>query len=451
MIVVSGRQGAELWAENPLPIELIIAEMEKLLPDGKQAVFLCGESLNGELGRQIMKQLREEGRQAIETRDLSVLEKAEVIVDCLHGCQLDHVLSNEEITLIETVNNANAFVLALDVPSGLNSDNGALYGACIKADVTLTLQAPKTGLYFYPGSEQAGKIIIAGQVNNLTGDMFINNFKDIAEMIPVRKPHSHKGTYGKVLLIGGGPGMSGACLLAAKAILRCGAGMLTVMCHEEVWPVIGSNLPEAMTIPFTEDNYRKIWAQTDLSRYTLIAIGPGLGRTESTEYLLNRVLATELPCVIDADGLFFLQGHQELLNRKALTVITPHAMEYQRIFGFEQAKLIADLKRESLEYPNLVIVYKCEHTLIAHQGHITINTTGNNAMAKGGSGDVLCGLTAAFTAQRTDEKAVIAAVYLHSLAADQWLESHSSYSLLPSDLIAGVDRILLTWQKEQKR
>jgi len=142
--------------------------------------------------------------------------------------------------------------------------------------------------------------------------------------------------------------------------------------------------------------------------------------------------------------LYYLKNNLEMVrNRKALTVITPHIVEYQRIFEYRENTIIEDLKKISLEYPGLITVLKSEHTIIAHEGKICINVTGNNALAKGGSGDVLCGVIGGLFAQRSDVAAVEAAVYVHSLAADRWCEAHSSYSLLASDLIDMIDEILL--------
>ncbi|MBQ9037718.1 MAG: NAD(P)H-hydrate dehydratase, partial [Erysipelotrichaceae bacterium] len=183
--------------------------------------------------------------------------------------------------------------------------------------------------------------------------------------------------------------------------------------------------------------------QLNLNDFSMLVIGPGLGRSNDTEYILETALKSELPCVIDADGLFFLKNHLDLLKvRKALTVITPHLGEYQRIFDYKEDSIVNDLINISKEYDNTVIVLKGEHTLVAYQGKITVNTTGNNALAKGGSGDVLCGVIGALLAQRCDIDSVVAGVYIHSYGADKWVENNSSYSLMASDLIEMIDKVL---------
>ena len=146
--------------------------------------------------------------------------------------------------------------------------------------------------------------------------------------------------------------------------------------------------------------------------------------------------------ILDADGLYYLKDSIELLHRQYMTVITPHLGEYQRIFEYRPSNIIPDLISISAEYPNLITVLKSENTLTTYDRQITVNRTGNNALAKGGSGDVLCGLIAGLFARQPDINSVIAAVYIHSLAADYWIRENSAYSLLASDLILQIEKIL---------
>ncbi|MBQ1522330.1 MAG: NAD(P)H-hydrate dehydratase, partial [Erysipelotrichaceae bacterium] len=189
-------------------------------------------------------------------------------------------------------------------------------------------------------------------------------------------------------------------------------------------------------------------ADLNTDNYSLIVFGPGAGRNEITEKILVYVLKQDKDVILDADGLFYLKKHMDLLNRPKMTVITPHLGEYQRIFDYDPETIVSDLAEISEKYPTLITVLKSENTLTAYRGQITVNTTGNNALAKGGSGDVLCGFTAGLFAQKPDVSSVIAAVYIHSLAADYWIREHSSYSLLASDLIEQIDKILFEMQNE---
>ncbi|MBR2702012.1 MAG: NAD(P)H-hydrate dehydratase [Erysipelotrichaceae bacterium] len=274
------------------------------------------------------------------------------------------------------------------------------------------------------------------------------DYDEIRNMIPVRYKHSHKGDYGKVLLIGGHDNTVGACIMCARTILKSGAGLLTIMSYLETVRTAHEVLPEAMTITMNPEIIESQLAELNMDNYSLIVFGPGAGRNEITEKLLVYVLKQDRDVILDADGLYYLKKHIDLLNRSKTTVITPHLGEYKRVFEYDRDKILSDLTALSEKYPTLITVLKGVNTLIAYQGHITVNRTGNNALAKGGSGDVLCGLTGGLFAQKPDVSSVIAAVYIHSLAADYWVREHSSYSLLASDLIEQIDKILFEMQNE---
>lgn len=274
------------------------------------------------------------------------------------------------------------------------------------------------------------------------------DYEQIRKMLPVRYRHSHKGDYGKVLLIGGHDNTVGACIMCGRMILKSGAGLLTIMSYPETVRTAHEVLPEAMTLTINAEDIDSQLADLNTDNYSLIVFGPGAGRNEITEKILVYVLKQDKDVILDADGLFYLKKHMDLLNRPKMTVITPHLGEYQRIFDYDPETIVSDLAEISEKYQTLITVLKSENTLTAYRGQITVNTTGNNALAKGGSGDVLCGFTAGLFAQKPDVSSVIAAVYIHSLAADYWIREHSSYSLLASDLIEQIDKILFEMQNE---
>ena len=451
------------------------------LPQGK-VLFLCGNNRNGDCGLLAASLLLRDSDRKIKAavsendsvyhehaagQNLEILRvqrlirqavsDADIIVDCIYGYDLDEEVSYPYSYWIEWVNAARAYVVSLDVPSGLNSDNGSVMGSCVKADETLAIQLPKIGCYLYPGSSLCGDLkiedigISSEAISETETDCNITTYEEMKAALPSRFKHSHKGTYGKVLLIAGSSGKSGACLLSARALMKSGAGLLTVMSERDVTDVVKNNLFEAMTLTVNVGNIESSLNGINFKDYTLIVMGPGLGRSLQTEIVLKKVLGSDLPVVIDADGLYYLKNNLEMVrNRKALTVITPHIVEYQRIFEYRENAVIDDLRRISLEYPNLITVLKSEHTIIAHDGKICINVTGNNALAKGGSGDVLCGVIGGLFAQRNDVSAVEAAVYVHSLAADRWCDVHSSYSLLASDLIEMIDSVLFEMTRGKK-
>ncbi|MDI9541051.1 MAG: NAD(P)H-hydrate dehydratase [Bacillota bacterium] len=378
-----------------------------------------------------------------------MIEKDIYIVDCMFGYDISETIYYPFNYLIDKINESKCYVLSCDVPSGVDTDNGCIDRSTIKADATVVLQLIKPGYYLYPASSYTGKLIVDNigvsyqTIEKTETDIFVNNLSEIKEMIPQRVKHSHKMSYGKVLLIAGSEGKIGASLLCGSAILKTGAGYLTVLSYPEVIKAFNSQLIEAVTETFDVYNIRyQMENNFDFRNYSLIVIGPGLGVNSTTEYLVRKVLETDIPVVIDADGLNYLKNNLELLKRDVLTVITPHLGEFKRTFVYNQKIIIEDLQRYTTSFPDLAIVLKGEHTLIGYQGKVTINTTGNNALAKAGSGDVLCGIISGFLAQRCDIESIISAVYIHSLAADYWCINNSPYSLLASDLIKMIDRIL---------
>ncbi len=390
-------------------------------------------------------------------RDIKrVVERANFIVDCIAGSEQKERIAYPYDLFIEWINNSGAFVLSCDVPSGLDVDNGAVLGACVQANESFCLQLPKLGMYLYPGNTYCGKIILENigisqeSIENLLCQHHISEYNDIKKKLPVRVAHSHKGTYGKVLLVAGHENTVGASALCGKTIMKTGAGLLTILSYKEVIDVYKVSLPEVMTITL-EDNIIYQLEHFDFSRFDLIVIGPGLSRDKKTEILLQYVLRTDKNVLIDADGLYYLKNNLELLKRDKLTVITPHLVEYQRVFDYDASRILTDLSAILKIYQNLVIVLKSENTIVAYRDKVNINTCGNNALAKGGSGDVLAGCISGFLAQRADYDSVVAGVFVHSKAADYWVKDHSHYSLLASDLIDCIDKVLFEMTNEEKR
>ncbi len=475
MKVIMAADMAELMAGCPQPAQLAdkqaLVLTEHVMAAGPAAVLImAGPSANGTVGCRLAFRLAQKGIRvtvaAADKRNTGRLKKGgivvvstadeiaqalsanETVIDCLYGCELTRPIRPPYAGWIDQLNGAAGrhHVISADIPSGINGDSGTLFGAAVKADVTVAMQWPKAGCYRYPAAAYCGTIITASiglKDNHSAGLVSINDDTSIRRCLPVRQADSHKGSYGKVLLIAGHDGTTGACLMCAEAILRSGAGLLTVMSYPEVIELVRDRLWEAMTVVMDENPGAGLAAAVDFDRFDLIVIGPGLGRNEKTAQLTEQVLKTAKPCVADADALFYLPRFLDIVKkRRCLTVITPHQAEYDRIFSYRPQTAIADLARISRQYPSLVIVLKGPYTLIGHKGRLVINTTGCNALAKGGSGDVLTGIVAGFMAARPVVDSVIAAVYVHSKAADYWVKQHSGYSLLATDLIKQADRVL---------
>jgi NAD(P)H-hydrate epimerase len=260
----------------------------------------------------------------------------------------------------------------------------------------------------------------------------------IARLVQPRDTFAHKGNFGHALLIAGNTGKMGAALLAAKACLRSGAGLVTVQALADTFTIVQVAIPEAMCV--ARD------AEIAFEKYTAIGIGPGLGTDTISSELVNKVLnnATQ-PLVLDADALNIIAANHLLEHIPSNAIITPHAIEFDRLFGnhHNDAERWLTAIEASTKYP-FVIVLKGHHTLIAQHGKAWYNTTGNAGMAKGGSGDVLTGIITALLAQRyTLEHTAILGVYLHGLAGDLMLTNEAMESVLPTDLIAHIGKAYL--------
>ena len=459
MIIVSKEERQNIENKNIISgyctfsdIVLSAAEaLEKQILSDKpgKAVIACGSGRKGEIGRKLRELLKQNSDIDItiidEKHSENVFRNAEYIVDCIRGYDESDSISFPYDAWIDMINESDAYVLACDLPSGIDCDNGTVCKHTVKADATVVHGFPFRGVYLFPGSSYCGKLIYAESVlkaYEFKAETVSYDYDEIIGMLPVRSSHSHKGDYGRVLLIGGSENMVGACIMCGRMILKAGAGLLTVLSYRETVRTAHEVLPEAMTMTIRENDLDSQLAEIELDNYTLIVFGPGAGRNKITEKILKYVLRSDKDVILDADGLYYLKDSIELLHRQYMTVITPHLGEYQRIFEYRPSNIIPDLISISAEYPNLITVLKSENTLTTYDRQITVNRTGNNALAKGGSGDVLCGLIAGLFARQPDINSVIAAVYIHSLAADYWIRENSAYSLLASDLILQIEKIL---------
>lgn len=267
--------------------------------------------------------------------------------------------------------------------------------------------------------------------------------KHIRTILPGRKNDSHKGTYGHSLLIAGNTGTMGAAVIAAKACLRSGTGLLTVNVPKEERVILQTSVPEAM-VSLREEH-------TDLKKISAIGIGPGLGTGSAQKALLKNILKnSQCPLVLDADALNMIAGDNSLWKAvPASTIITPHPKEFDRLFGehkhHEERIKGAIAKAAELK---LIIVLKGHHTIITSGTHSFYNMTGNAGLAKGGSGDALTGMLTALLAQGSKPlEAALAAVYLHGLAADITLKEQSMESMLISDVINNIGKAFKLCQK----
>lgn len=392
----------------------------------------------------------------------ALIEEADLLLDAVVGTGFKPPLRGPAATLRDLVNAVTVPVVAVDLPSGWDSDSREFSAACAyRADAVVTFTAPKlahvcgnlTGRVYDPiVVSPIGSPAEAVQSNLKLA--WAGASKAITE--PPRLADSNKGMYGHVLLIGGSRGKAGAPSMASLAALRSGAGLVTAGIVESILPTVTSIAAELMTIALKEgakgeidrSNLEGEAFQQIIDKKTVLAIGPGLGQEPATEeFLLGLIEKTTQPLVIDADALNILARHPEKIDGRSRTmVLTPHPGEMARLAGISTKEVQANresLARDFARRNHVTLVLKGWRTLIAHpDGSIAVNTTGNPGMAKGGSGDILTGIVAAILAQHPDRvaDAVNAAVYLHGLAADLAVREQDEHTLLATDTVAHLWR-----------
>ena len=395
-------------------------------------------------------------RSAEQTRPL--LAASEILVDALLGTGLSSEVTGAYREAIEVMNEADKPVIAVDLPSGIHADTGAILGHAVRASLTVTLGLPKLGLYLGAGIDHAGVIRIVdigmppAYVDTLAQRTLLLTTADIATMLPARDPSSHKGTFGHAGILAGSVGKTGAAALAAQAALRIGAGLVTVATPSSVNDVLESKLLEAMTMPFPETKARTL-ARSGLDRIvafiqarTAVAIGPGLSTHHETVELVQSLMKhLDRPSVLDADALNALASRAALLTEcKTPPILTPHPGEMARLEANATARSInadrINTARRFARERGVFLVLKGARTIIARpDGLVAICPTGNPGMATAGTGDVLTGMIVGLLAQGVPSwEAACAATYLHGSAGDLAAQQLGQAGMLASDLIAHI-------------
>lgn len=376
-----------------------------------------------------------------------------VVTDALFGVGLSREISGRYADIIEWMNRQNARKVAVDIPSGVCARTGRILGTAFRAELTVSMECVKLGCELFPGKAYAGETVAApigiskGIFKDNKDVCFTYDKEEIPSLLPRRSADSHKGSYGKVLMVTGSSGMAGACFLSAKAAYSTGAGLVQIYTAEENRQVIQQLLPEAIVSCY--DGYDGAELSGLLKWADVVCIGCGLGKSEVSEQLLVHTLKeADIPCVIDADGLNLLCGHMELLKESsAPLILTPHMMEMSRLTGKSVAELKADrmtiLRAFTGEYP-AVCALKDSRTAVAQRGRQTfLNLAGNNAMAKAGSGDVLAGTITGLLAQGMGAfEGAAMGVFLHACGGDEARKEKGAYSVLARDLTAGIEDVL---------
>ncbi len=492
--------------------EEILKKWSGILQKGSHVLIAAGNGNNGGDGAALARLLYQDGFQVTlwisgETekyseamrKQMEILEKYEAVgagrlkitetiadedydmtVDALFGIGLSRQLSGIWQEKTRWLDSLSGIKIALDIPSGISADNGRILGAAFRADMTITFGFLKTGMLLYPGKEYCGEIRVCDI--GITQESFLGEMPAgitcgedrLMELYPARRPDSHKGSYGKVLLIAGSIKMPGAALIAGETLFRSGAGMVRILSPTENRDIIIGSLPEAM--------YMSLTAETDwealLDWCDTVIAGPGIGTDAAAAGMLRQLFEAliknqkKIPVVLDADALNLTAVSTEqrklirtCVQRGAAVIMTPHMAELCRLLGCDmetlkenRLKLMEDYCREN----GVILVSKDAATVVGMYGRLPqhteeeqffyyINQTGNNGMATAGSGDVLSGILGASAALEAVQKAkeeqnffyaALRGVYLHGLAGDKAARTLGKAGMKAGDIISALPGLL---------
>jgi NAD(P)H-hydrate epimerase len=440
--LVTARHLRNLGAE---PVVLLLASKSEL--KGDAALNLAAAEKSG-------VEVVDVSTEMCWKKQAMTLAHASVIVDAVFGTGLQKPAEGLYARAIEDMNKARGFRLAVDIPSGLSSDSFEIVGPAIRADLTVTLAAPKIAHVFPPASELAGELVVADigipafllEDEKLSLEMI--GRESILPYFAKRRRDGHKGTYGHLLVLAGSKGKAGAAVMAGKAALRMGAGLVTIGTADAAVPGVARGMMELMTEPLADTAEGTIAASAVAAAEKLakgkdaVVLGPGLTTQPSTaEFVRTLIPRLRVPLLVDADGLNILAGHLDLLRAAAgPVVLTPHPGEFGRLTGLPVPEVLAkrlELAPRFAREHNVILVLKGFRTIVAApNGRVYVNPTGNPGMATGGSGDVLSGMIGSQLVQSKDALgATLAAVYVHGMSGDLAAARLSEKALIAGDLI----------------
>jgi hydroxyethylthiazole kinase-like uncharacterized protein yjeF len=424
---------------------------ELISEKSKDVLVLAGPGNNGGDARIAAEHLRQKFFRvslASSPRELPADRSWGLVIDGLFGIGLARNVAGEHALLVDYANRQRCPVLALDLPSGIQSDTGQVLGHAVRATHTLTFIGLKPGLLTLDGPDHCGAIRVASlgaDLSKARTSAWVADPALFEGVLKARPRNFHKGVAGSVGILGGARGMTGAALLAGRAALRLGAGRVYVGFLNEDLPV-DFGAPELM-----------LRHADDVLGLDLDAVvaGPGVGRTEHAATLVGAVLTSELPCVLDADALNLMAEDPNLreacARRGGETLLTPHPAEAGRLLGMSTAEVQADrlaaARAIAVRYNAHVVLKGNGSVLVARDGHLFLNTTGNPGMASAGMGDTLCGILGALLAQRySGESALVLGVHLHGAAADALAAAGSGpVGLTASEVAEAARRLWNDW------
>lgn len=374
-----------------------------------------------------------------------------VIIDALFGIGLSREIEGSYKEAIRYINEAKGFKVSVDIPSGISADTGKVMGSAVRADLTVAIAYKKLGHVLYPGASFCNKIIVSdiGVYGADKINAVISYDKNDLAKLPKRVAYSNKGTYGKALIIAGSVNMAGAAYLAAYAAYKTGCGLVRIVTPKENREILQSLLPEAILSTYQTQDPDLQMIEEAISWAEVINIGPGLGKSETAKSILELVLAKRnCPLVIDADAINLMAKHQELWDENMKdVVITPHLKEMSGICQKDIVEIKENLIQTATRLASmhkLVCVLKDTRTIVADcEQLVYINQSGNNGMAKAGSGDILSGIITGLLAQHMEifEGAALG-VYLHGLSGDEAAQKMGQYGILARDIADSISSVI---------
>ena len=466
----------------------VVREVGKILGDipGKYAIVLAGKGNNGGDAFAVARHLSNMGARVsvhVLARLADISEDAKTNLDILikMGMEVKEVTKGEHIDeirdrlkfahievkgvmagIIGVVNDSCVPVVAVDIPSGVNGATGEVSTACIKARSTVTFGFPKLGQLVHPGCEYVGKLEIVdigiprAAAEKVKVENHFIDLEVVSQLMPIRYTNSNKGTYGKILVVAGARGMTGAACLTGGAALRTGSGLVYMAAPLSLLPIYAGALIEALTIPLEDANKGYITKESvceilsRLEEVDVAAVGPGLSIGDETkDVVFSIVKSSKVPIVLDADGINLLAKDVSVLrNLRAPMVITPHPGEMARLLGISVKEVQSDrvnIARSFSKEWGVITVLKGSRTIIASpEGEIYVNATGNAGMSTGGSGDVLTGIISSLIGQGVKPlDAAVAGVYLHGLCGDNVAQRKGEHGLIAGDLVQEIPYVIL--------
>jgi hydroxyethylthiazole kinase-like uncharacterized protein yjeF len=384
----------------------------------------------------------------------------DVLIDAMFGSGLNRKLEGMTASLVEHLNKSGNEMISLDIPSGLFVSRSSRGNAIVRADHTLSFQVYKPAFLMPENEPWVGEVHVLdiglhpGFLRDAVADTELVDPSIIGAIFRPRKSFANKGNFGHALLVAGSFGKIGACVLAGRACLKSGAGLLTILTPGCGYDILQTTIPEAMILTDPDEKRHTALPEDGTGKYSVVGVGPGIGTDEGTVAFLHDLLAQyRKPMVVDADALNILGAHPDLMRMlPPYSILTPHPKEFERLFGSstdDYARL--DKAKEEAKKHQVIIVLKGHYTFIAMPGgRGYFNSTGNPGMAKGGSGDTLTGILTALLGQGySPGEAAIFGVYLHGLAGDFAAADGSQESMLPSDLADQLGKAFQRIQQSQ--